>query len=82
MKYTDLKVGDVITILEKPYYWSSYCCHNSPLSYNVIYPFTGEIFKISKYFYSTAAKIGNYGFALEHVKFELFTAKEEIYDIY
>lgn len=76
MKYTDLKIGDRIKILSKPKLWSSGLNENNPLCANIKYPFEGTIIKIKDCNDHIAADIGNYGWSLENLNFELIQEYE------
>lgn len=80
MKYTDLKEGDIITILEEPRMWSSALCGVNPLHTN-IYPYTGEIKKLKNQGYYIAAHIGDYGWDLGEIKFRV-EKQSILYEIY
>jgi len=77
MKYTDIKEGDIITILEKPPYWSSGCIDSSPMQ--IKFPYTGIVYKISQREDHLAAHIGEYGWDLKHLKFTITHQNYEIY---
>ena len=80
MTYKELKIGDRIRILENPHQWSSRTCGNIPIQGAVTFPFEAEIEEIEECSNHTAAKIGNYGWSLDCIKFELINTNE--YSIY
>ena len=82
MKYTDLKVGDIITILEEPALWNSSLCNEKPLGKD-IFPYTGVVKAIkNSNGYSTSAHIGDYGWSIDTPSFKFEIAKLENYEIY
>lgn len=81
MKYTELKVGDIIRILEKPDMWNSDICDENGRDV-VTYPWEGEIEAIGGPRWKDSAKIGGYGWALNYLKFEVVKKAKPDYEIY
>lgn len=78
MKYTDLKIGDTITILSKPRMWNSHLCNNSPM--DITFPYTGIVYKVGAKNWPEAAHIGDYGWSLDYIKdFKILNQTYEIY---
>lgn len=59
-KEIEFKVGDWVTVTEKPTEWSSKCNRSCP--FEDIYPLTGRISKMEKDSYYTAIELCDYGF--------------------
>lgn len=78
MKYTDIKVGDKIKILNTPRMWNSCLGYTNPM--HITYPFIGTVLAIGSEDYPYCANIDEYGFALEQLNdFEILNASYEIY---
>ena len=73
----DFKIGDLVTIKNKPKFWSSLCCINNPIEGYFIpsYPYTARITAIKVGMsQDLSAKIGDYGWDLsELIKKDLIT---------
>ena len=73
----DFKIGDLVTIKNKPKFWSSLCCINNPIEGYFIpsYPYTARITAIKVGMsQNLSAKIGDYGWDLsELIKKDLIT---------
>lgn len=72
MKENQFRIGNTITIFEKPRCWNSRLSKRNPLDLN--YPFTGTIMDKN----GSALLISGYGFDLEYIKnFKILS--DEIY---
>ena len=66
LKRSDFKVGDVVTIIEKPSSWNSIFCDKCPIT-DSIYPYTATIEKLGSENWPDACKIGDYGYGIDNL---------------
>jgi hypothetical protein len=72
----EFKVGDWVTITEKPMFWSGAAGGTYPLSGDVKFPFVGKIENLQKDAEYTSCKISSYGFSIEDCDIRKATPEE------
>lgn len=78
MKYSDIKIGDIVTINKKPKMWNSHFVNRNPLC--IEYPFTGKVINMHKSRDYDSANIGGYGFDLKSIN--SYSVRKNNYEIF
>ena len=82
MKQIDVKVGDIIKILDRPYLWSSSYKHTVDGRKIIEYPYLGKVLDIKNREHYTAINVNGYGFSLEDTNYVIMNHQENNYEIY